>query len=488
MIVFCIFTAKNNFDFMDNIIGRVEEIQRLTDYVDSNKAEFLVVFGRRRVGKTFLIKQFFKDKFTFYLSGAENADKQQQLFNFSAALNKCSGMEFPLVNSWQKAFVQLENYLQSVKTRGRKVIFIDELPWLDNLKSGFLSAFEYFWNTYASSEKEIFLVVCGSATSWIMNKIIRNRGGLHNRVTRQIFLQPFTLNETEQFLKSKKIAMSRIQIAECYMIMGGIPYYLEQLEKQYGLEQNIDNLFFKKNGILRDEFSKIYSSLFKSPEKYMQIIEILAQKRKGLLREEIVKLSKIPDGGGLTSILEELELCGFISINHNFSTAKNKKLYQLTDFYSLFYIHFIKAGKISDKSFWTNTLNTPLHNAWTGFSFELLCQSHIEQIRRKLGVSGVTTYTSSWRSRHEDDGVQIDLIIDRNDHVINVCEIKFSRKEFVITKDFDKILRNKVWTFAEETHTKKAVHATMISTYGVIRNEYWGNIQSEVILDDLFAS
>ena len=472
---------------MDNIIGRIEEIQRLTDYVNSGKAEFLVVYGRRRVGKTFLIKQFFKDKFTFYLSGAENAGKQQQLFNFSAALNKSSGMEFPPVDSWQEAFVQLEKYLQRVKTRGRKVIFIDELPWLDNAKSGFLSAFEYFWNTYASSRKEIFLVVCGSATSWMMNKIIRNRGGLHNRVTRQIFLQPFTLSETEQFLKSKKIVMSRLQIAECYMMMGGVPYYLEQLEKQYSLAQNIDNLFFKKTGILRDEFSRIYSSLFKSPEKYMKIIEILAQKRKGLLREEIVKFSKIPDGGGLSAILKELELCGFIAINNNFSTAKNNRLYQLTDFYSLFYINFAKNRKISDTHFWTNTVNTPLQNSWAGFSFELLCQSHINQIRRKLGISGVSTCTSSWRSRKEDDGVQIDFIIDRNDHVINVCEIKFSRKEFEITKEYDKNLRNKVWTFAEETHTKKSIHITMLTTYGVKRNEYSGNIQNEVTLDDLFV-
>jgi AAA+ ATPase superfamily predicted ATPase len=322
---------------MEDIIGRTEEIRQLTDYLESNKAEFVVVFGRRRVGKTFLVKRFFKEKFTFYLSGAENADKYQQLFNFTIALNKYSGAEYPLVDTWQKAFVQLENYLQKDKTKGRKVIFIDELPWLDTQKSDFLSAFEYFWNTCASSKKEIFLVVCGSATSWIMNKIICNRGGLHNRVTRQIFLEPFTLHETELFLKSKKIVFSRYQIAECYMIMGGIPYYLEQLEKQYSLEQNVDNLFFKKNGVLREEYTKLYSSLFKSPGKYMQIVEILARKRKGLLREEIVKLSKITDGGGLTAILQELEQCGFITINNNFSTSKKNKLFQLSDFYSRAY-------------------------------------------------------------------------------------------------------------------------------------------------------
>ncbi|MDR2475135.1 MAG: ATP-binding protein, partial [Bacteroidales bacterium] len=264
---------KINLVQVENIIGRKEEMRRLTDYLSSDKAEFVVVYGRRRVGKTFLIKQFFKEQFAFYLSGSENADKNQQLFNFTTALNEYSDTKYPLVDSWPKAFVQLKEYLEKVKTKGRKIVFLDELPWFDNSKSGFLSAFEYFWNTYASSKKEIFLVVCASATSWIMNKIIKNRGGLHNRVTRQMFLSPFTLNETEQFLKAKKIIMPRFQIAECYMIMGGIPYYLDQLEKQYSLSQNVDNLFFKKHGVLREEYAKIYRSLFKSPEKDMQVIE-----------------------------------------------------------------------------------------------------------------------------------------------------------------------------------------------------------------------
>jgi ribosome-binding factor A len=263
---------------------------------------------------------------------------------------------------------------------------------------------------------------------------------------------------------------------------------LEQLDKQYSLEQNIDNLFFKKTGSLREEFSKIYFSLFKSPEKHMQIIEILAQKRKGLLREEIVKLSKIPDGGGLTTILEELEQCGFISINNNFSTPKSNKLFQLTDFYSIFFIHFIKDRKITDSKYWSNTINTPAHHTWTGFSFELLCQAHIEQIRKKLGISGVITYTFSWKNKKEaSDNAQIDFIIDRADNVVNICEMKFSRKEFSITKEYDKKLQNKIWTFAEETNTKKSLHITMITTYGLKHNEYWNNIQSEVVLDDLFV-
>jgi len=471
---------------MKDIIGRKTEINRFTEYVNSGKAELVAVYGRRRVGKTFLIKRFFKEKFVFYLSGAENATKQQQLFNFTTALNKHSGKENPIVEDWQNAFVQLEQYLRSVKAKGRKVIFIDELPWLDNAKSGFLSAFEYFWNTFASSQNDIFLIVCGSATSWIMNKIIKNRGGLHNRVTRQILLRPFTLNETEQFLKSKKMVLSRFQIAECYMILGGIPYYLEQLEKSLSLSQNVDNLFFKKNATLRDEYPKLYSSLFKAPKKYMQIIEALAKKRKGLTRDEVVKFSKISNGGGLTSMLEELELCGFISINNNFSTKKNLQLYQLIDFYSLFYFHFVKDKKGTNSDYWSSLIDTGKHKAWAGYSFELLCQTHISQIKRALSIGGVVSYTSGWLNKDAENGAQIDFLIDRNDNIINLCEIKYSTKEFVITKNYDKSLHNKRSIFIEETNTKKSVHITMITTYGVKRNEYWNNIQSEVLLNDLF--
>jgi AAA+ ATPase superfamily predicted ATPase len=473
---------------MRDIIGRKTEIMRLSDYLNSGKAELVTIYGRRRVGKTFLVKKYFTEKFVFYFSGAENATKKQQLFNFTTALNKYSGKENPIVKDWQNAFVQLEKYLRSLKAKGRKIIFIDELPWLENAKSGFLSAFEYFWNTFASSQTDIFLVICGSSTSWMMNHIIKNRGGLHNRVTRQILLEPFTLSETEQFLKSKNIVLSRLQIAECYMILGGIPYYLEQLEKSISLSQNIDNLFFKKNATLRDEYSKLYSSLFKSPEKYMKIIEVLAKKRKGLTREEIVEFSNISNGGGLTSMLEELELCGFISINKNFPINKKYQLYQLTDFYSLFYHHFERGKRGTNSNYWSSLMDTNEHKAWAGFSFELLCQAHISQIKRALSIGGVVSYTSGWRSKDAENGAQIDFLIDRNDHIINLCEMKYATKEFVITKSYDEILRNKRSVFIEETKTKKSVHITMITTYGVKHNEYWNNIQTEVLLDDLFNS
>ena len=471
---------------MKKIIGRTEEISRLNGYLISDKAEFLVIYGRRRVGKTFLIREFFNNKFYFYMSGAENASKEEQLFNFKTAINKYSKFSYPSAVSWQAAFVQLQHFLENLKTDGRIVLFLDELPWLDNNKSGFLSAFEYFWNTYASANNKIFLIVCGSATSWITNKILKNRGGLHNRVTQQICLKPFTLYETKEFLKSKNIYLDHYQIAECYMIMGGIPYYLEQLHKNKSIYQNIDNMFFNNSGVLRNEFEKLYASLFQNSEKYIEIIEALSSKNKGLSREEILKTAKISDGGTLSKILEELELCDFIRSYYSFGKQKKNKLYQLIDFYSLFYLNFIKNRPTTDENYWTNIIDNPLHRAWSGYAFEQLCLMHPSQIRRKLGISGVLTYSSSWRSKNSELGAQIDLVIDRRDRIINLCEMKYSDNEFVISKDYNKILRNKRSAFKEETRTRKTVHITMITTYGIKYNEYWSNIQSEVTLEDLF--
>jgi hypothetical protein len=416
------------------------------------------------------------------LSGAENATKAEQLYNFYLAINEYGAVPYPKTENWQDAFVQLKHLLQSNTKKGRMALFFDEVSWLDNDKSGFLSAFEYFWNTYASTDDRIFLIVCGSATSWIIENIFNNKGGLHNRVTRQIHLQPFTLHETEKFLKSRKIVLDRYQIVECYMIMGGVPYYLEQLDRQYSLYQNIDNLFFANEGLLRGEFAKLYSSLFKKPEKYIDIITALAKKRKGLLREEIVKNTKITDGGGLSSILKDLAACGFIAIDTNFTSPKRNRIYRITDFYSMFYINFVDSS-ITDAHYWTNSINTPTHNAWAGFTFESVCHSHILQIKQKLGIAGVVSYTASWRGK----SAQIDLLIDRNDNLINLCEMKYSKTKYTITKSYDEILRNKLASFTEETRTRKAIHLTMLTTYGLERNEYWGNVQSEITMDDLFV-
>ena len=472
---------------MANIIGRKEEQYLLNQYIESGKPEFVVVFGRRRVGKTFLIREYFNKQFTFYFTGVEGVEKQQLLENFNTALKKYGKRQYPLVGSWFKAFEQLIHLLEKSKTKGRKVIFIDELPWLDTPRSNFIRALEYFWNSWASANPDIMLIVCGSATSWMINKLINSRGGLHNRVTRQISIEPFTLKECEDFLNQHQIVFNRYQIIACYMIMGGIPYYLEQLNKSLGLPQNIDNLFFKENSILRKEFTKLYASLFQYSDRYVKIVEALGQKRKGLTREEIIDASGFTDGGTLSKMLEELEQCNFIRSYNAYEKKSKERLYQLIDFYSLFYLNFVKNAKRNDKHYWTGLVGNAKHRAWSGYAFEQVCMQHSEQIRKKLGISGVVTFSASWRSKKSEPAAEIDLLIDRNDQIINLCEMKYSENEFIIDKKQDENLRNKKSAFISETKTRKAVHITMVTTYGVKRNEYWGNIQSEVTMNDLFA-
>ena len=360
------------------------------------------------------------------------------------------------------------------------------MPWLDTQRSDFVSALEYFWNSFASARKDIVFIACGSATSWITNKIIKNHGGLHNRVTRQIYLQPFTLKECKEYYSSQKIVMSRYEMVENYMIFGGIPFYMSFMRKDLSMSQNVDELLFKKQSPLFNEFDNLYASLFKNAENHLKIVEALSKKSKGLTRDEILSATKIANGGNFTQTLNELELCGFIRKYNSFSNKERNALFQLCDFYTLFYFYYLQKNRFDDEHFWTNLIESGQHRAWSGYSFEQVCLSHIKQIKQKLGISGVLTKTAAWRSLNKEEPAQIDLLIERNDNVINLCEMKFSNSEFVIDKDYDQALRNKRSAFKTESKMRKAIHITMVTTYGVKRNIYSGNIQSEVTLNDLF--
>jgi AAA+ ATPase superfamily predicted ATPase len=466
------------------IIGRRSEQAALQQYIESNKPEFVAVYGRRRVGKTFLIKEFFKRSFAFYVTGLANAGKKEQLENFNTSLNHYGRIPYPKEKSWMHMFRQLIHLLENSGKKGKKVIFIDELPWFDTPRSGFITALEYFWNDWASSRPDILLIVCGSATSWMINELIKNHGGLHNRVTRRMPIAPFTLGECEVFFRRKKIVMDRRTIVESYMIFGGIPFYLDMIEKNLSFPQNVDKLCFSENGALRDEFSILYASLFRHSEKHVKVVNALGKKARGLTRDEIIKESKL-QGGGLTHVLEELEQCGFVRKYRSFEKRSKYPIYQLIDSYTLFYLHFIRSSA-ANRHFWTSMTDNARHRAWSGYAFELVCLMHEEQIKHKLGISGVLTHTASWRSLNVSPGAQIDLVIDRNDHVINLCEMKYVRDEFVIDRKYDKTLRDRKDTFARETKTRKAIHLTLITTFGVKRNGYYGLIQSEVKMDDLF--
>jgi len=468
------------------ITGRETEQKALKRFVESDKPEFVAVFGRRRVGKTFLIREFFNNRFTFYYTGLANSGMDTQLHGFNTALNHYGTVRYPEATTWFDSFEQLRHLLSGSREKGKKVVFIDEMPWIDTPRSGFLTALEHFWNGWASGERNMLFIVCGSATSWIVDKLLNNHGGLHNRVTQQMYLRPFTLLECESYCQRRHLAISRHEIVENYMIFGGIPFYFSLMEKSFSMAQNIDRLLFAENAPLKNEFNNLYASLFKKADNHIKIVEALSSKLKGLTREEILRASKLPDGGSTNRILKELELSGFIRRYRGYGKKVRQSMYQLVDFFSLFYFNFLKNSAFEDEHYWTNFIDNARHRAWSGYAFEQVCLAHLPQIKQKLGISGVLTNTCSWTSNDKENGAQIDLVIERNDKVINLCEMKYANKEFTIDKKTDENLRHKRATFQEETKNNKTLHLTMITFYGVKRNQYWGNIQSEVTVNDLF--
>lgn len=471
------------------LIGREKEKEQLLEAMYSNQSEFIAVYGRRRVGKTFLIREAYNYQFTFQHTGLANSNMQKQLKNFKASLQKAGMKKIPRITCWLDAFFALEQWLET-SDEERKLVFLDELPWMDTSRSDFISALEHFWNGWATTRKDIVLIVCGSATSWIIEKIINNHGGLHNRLTKRILLQPFTLKECEEFIQSRSLAMSRMQIMEAYMIMGGIPYYWNFLQKGQSLAQNIDRLFFCKEGELKDEFDMLYASLFKNPDNYIKVITALGERKTGMTREEIIKQTEMTDNGTFTKILKELEWCGFIRKYNIIGKKVKSAIYQLIDNYTLFYFRFIRKNENNDENFWSTSINSPLYYNWCGLSFERICMLHSQQIKQKLGIQGILSNIYSWSTKGNDElglpGVQIDLLIDRNDQVINLCEMKYATTSYTLTKEEEEKLRNRLEIFRRTTQTTKAIHLTMITTYGLTPNMYSNIIQNEITANDLF--
>lgn len=470
----------------ENIVGRNREKQQLCDLLNSGSSEFVAICGRRRVGKTFLIRQFFEDSIIFQTSGMANSGMKEQIKHFFQDI--CRYDKRPETHrnqpaDWQDIFFLLNDYIESLP-KGRKVVFLDELPWLDTPGSNFISALEAFWNGWISNRTDVVLIVCGSATSWMMDKLIRNHGGLYGRLTKRIFLQPFTLGEVESFFLKKGFSLSRYEIAEYYMIMGGIPYYLQFLSPNMSLTQNIDRLLFQPNGELYDEFSMLYAALFRNSNDYIKVVETLSQKGYGMTRNEITEVSKLKSGSSLTQILANLEDCGFIRKYENFDHPGQNSIYQLVDFFTLFYFRFLSQSSTHHVMHWEAIHKNGQFYAWAGFSFELLALQHVDQIKDALRISGVFSSNYSWRN----EKTQIDLLINREDNTVNICEMKFCENPFTIDAEYADRLKNKIDTFKTVSKLKnKSVQLTMVTTYGVTRNTYSTIMQNEVTLDDLFA-
>ncbi len=390
--------------------------------------------------------------------------------------------------NWLEAFQRLIDHLETLRKEKKMVVFFDEMPWFDTKTSDFVMGLEHFWNSWAGNRKDVLLIACGSAASWMMNVLINHSGGLHNRVTQKIKIEPFCLQEVEEMLERKHCVLDRYQIVQLYMVLGGIPYYLDAVKPELSATQNIQALFFEKASFLKNEFFNLYRSLFKKHEIYEKVVQVLSTRTYGLQRNEIVKLSQISSGGTLTKVLADLEESGFITSYISLDEKSKNKVYRLSDYYTAFYFKFIKDSPYKGEGAWTNLMDNSTHRAWEGFTFEQVCLDHIPQIKKTLGIQGVLSKEAAWKGSTEEQSAQIDLLIDRRDQVINLCEAKFSLGKFTIDKDYAEKLRTKISVFKTVSKTRKSVFLTMITTYGVEKNKYsTAMVQNEVVMGDLFA-
>jgi len=471
--------------FMSKIIGRKLEQAVLKDAFDNDKSELIALYGRRRIGKTYLIREYFKTNLVFEVAGLFGGSLKDQLETFNKELIKrTKRTNREPAKSWFEAFTMLETYLEPLKSGSKKVIFIDEFPWIATPKSKFLMAFENFWNTYCTRRNDLIVVICGSAASYMVQKIIKNKGGLHNRISRKIRLLPFNLFETEQFLLKNGIKYTQYDVIQIYMALGGVPHYLEKLSKGFSTSQNIDKLCFSKDGVLNDEFNQLFASLFDDSERHIKIIKTLARSNKGLTRNELINLSKIPSSGDFSSKLEELIESGFVTVYPYYQNKKQLTLYRLSDEYSRFYLKFIDNNKNSGDGTWQKLYTTQSYLSWSGFGFETLCLKHIQQIKKALRIDAIYTLSSSWFN----ENAQVDLLIDRSDNVMQLCEMKFYNAVFTIDKSYYLNLKNKIVELQRDTKTRKNIFVTLITTYGIKENEYSKElVQSHLEMDVLFS-
>ena len=463
------------------LIGREKEKDILLSALESNQSEFIAVYGRRRVGKTFLIRETYEYRFAFQHTGILDAPMKEQLSEFRQSLYNVGMKRSALPKTWNEAFHLLEGWLASLP-EGKKVVFIDELPWMDTVRSNFIRALDHFWNSWATARKDIVLVVCGSATSWIIDNIVMNYGGLHNRLTKKIHLRPFTLHECELYCQSQNFGYKRNLIMEAYMAMGGIPYYWSFLKKGLSVAQNFDRMFFEEDGELVQEYHALYASLFKNPTVHIAIINALSTKKTGMVRIELLEKTRLADNENFSKALRELEQCGFIRKYTCFGKKIKDAMYQLMDNYTLFYFQFVMKNQNGDKTFWTSMYNSPLHNSWSGLAFERVCLQHLEQIKKGLGFGGVISTAHSWRST----GVQIDLLIDRNDGIINVCEMKYSKGKYALDAEEIQKMQNRVDVFQRETETNKSINLTLVTSNGVTEGSDIHTIHNILTMDTLF--
>jgi len=486
------------------LVGRHEEIHTLEQITKSGKPEFLAIYGRRRIGKTYLIRQFFlakRDCIYFNITGAKDGTRAEQLAHFTTEISRVFYDGMPLVSpkTWDNAFFMLNKVIEQRPKNKKIILFLDELPWMATPKSRLLQTLDYYWNHYWSADQRIKLIICGSSASWIIKNVINNKGGLHNRVTHKMRLEPFTLSQTKDFLEYNGITLKPPHILLLYMVTGGVPYYLAHLKKGLSVAQLIEPIAFTEKGILFDEFNNLFSSLFDKADNYIALVKTIANKQYGIGKRELLKtIGKSVLGSVGIKMLDELEEAGFIMSFTPYQHKRQGVYYRLIDEYTFFYLKWIAPLKNSlqkkglDKGNWQAIQRTPEWYNWLGYAFETVCYRHISLIRKSLSLTP-DSVASAWRyaprKGANERGAQIDLLFDRPDDSITLCEIKYSEEPFKITKDYAYVLQRKMTVFKEQTRTKKHLFLAMITSMGLKESIYSEDMVDGVVtLVDLFKT
>ncbi|MBF0315441.1 MAG: AAA family ATPase [Oligoflexia bacterium] len=471
------------------IIGRENAIEILERIYHSSKAEFLALYGRRRVGKTYLVKEFFSKKqksnpapLFFYFTALKDGRNSEQLFFFKKELEGVF-YHYPLpeLKRWIDAFelltLAIHKFLETPSNRSRPIVlFFDEFPWAARAKSGLAQALDHYWNRHWSHLKNIKLIICGSAASWMINNLIRAKGGLHNRLTEVLRLQPFTIEEVSRYLKELQLHYNAQSLVDIYLCLGGVPYYLNFLRRGKSAAQNISQICFGKDAPLAGEFENLLHSLYDNSEIHYKIIQILSTRKSGMSRNEILKKIKLNSGGQISKCLSELEEASFIASFIPLGKKKKDIFFKIVDQYTLFYLSWIDKSShnildhASASKYWSQMVSSPGYYAWSGLAFEIFCFNNLHLIRQQLGIEEIACKVGAWKyvpsAKNKESGAQIDLVFDREDKTITLCEIKYSLSPYQTDKQEILGLHQKIATFKQVTNTKKQILFALITLHG----------------------
>ena len=493
------------------MIGRKKEIKLLNEICDLEESSLVAIYGRRRIGKTYLVNHMFKkyrqDCLFFEFTGAYDGDKRGQIDNFIDQVYEWFYVEPSFeIKSWSDAFRFLKRTIdKEIKKRDsneKVIVFLDEVPWIDRSnKGGFLSALGYFWNTWCEPRENVVLILCGSNSSWIRDKILKNaRGSLYQRVTHQISMYPFDLKETKAYLLEQKgFMIDNKTVTDIYMIFGGVAKYLSFLNPNESSAENIDRVFFSIHGSMYREYDELFSSLFADKSDYYKsVIELLCTRRSGFSLSDISKAFNEKLGGKLRLAIAELEECGFIKGLSKYGNSVRGVNYMIVDPYILFHHKWIKGFSRNDiatlpNNYWLHKSSSQSYAVWSGYAFEIVVMVNIRLYLNAIGRLGFFSGVYHWQhmAKSEDEqGAQIDMVVNYGNNIFDILECKYYNSEYVISKEYAKNIKNKLSMFKKYglySKQKSELRLVFLTSYGVKMNAEAHSLNiSRVCLDDLF--